>query len=327
MKISVIVPVYNAANYITKCIQSVQNQTFSSWELILIDDGSQDNSLDIIRRFAVEDDRIKVIHQENSGAGMARNNGIENAIGDYIVFLDSDDYISEKYLSLLSSHNEDVVFIDVQDVDTQENVLKREYMSPFKNYSIDDIIRFQMTGKLPWGGVRKAAKLQLLNKYNIRFSNHKVGEEALYSFKLLNNAKSVAFIEEPLYNYVIREDSLSHTKLDDAWGPVAMNLRDYIKSIDVNEEKQYCHYANTINAFILNAFSGSTRRLCEHYPYAQFVKKAKDRRKLFFEQIDNRYPIDYKHLSIKARILGFCSIHQLYPIVWMLTKSYSKIHK
>ena len=129
MKISVIVPVYNAANYIAKCIQSVQNQTFSSWELILIDDGSQDNSLDIIRRFAIEDDRIKVIHQENSGAGMARNNGIENAIGDYIVFLDSDDYISEKYLSLLSSHNEDVVFIDVEAVDEGGNVVRREYLS------------------------------------------------------------------------------------------------------------------------------------------------------------------------------------------------------
>ncbi len=327
MKISVIIPVFNAADYIEKCIQSVLDQTFSSWELILIDDGSTDNSFDIIRNFAESDERIRAFHQENSGAGMARNKGIENAVGDYVVFLDSDDYISENYFSLLSAHDEDVVFIDVQDVNTQGNVIRREYMSSFKNYCIDDIIRFQMTGRLPWGGVRKAAKLQLLNEYNIRYSNHKVGEEALYSFILLNNAKSVAFIEEPLYNYVIREESLSHTKLDDAWGPVAINLREYIQSIDESEQKGYSHYASTINAFILNAFSGSTRRLCENYPYSQFVKKAKERRKLFFEQVDNKYPIDYQHISVKARILGFCSIHQLHPLVWMLTKCYSLMRK
>lgn len=327
MKISVIVPVYNVADYVEKCIQSVLGQTFSSWELILVDDGSTDNSRDLIRNYAVGDERIRVLHQENSGAGIARNKGIENAVGDYVVFLDSDDYISENYFSLLSLHDEDVVFIDVQDVNTQGEVLKREYMSPFKSYSIDDIIRFQMTGRLPWGGVRKAVKLRLLNEYNIRYSNHKVGEEALYSFNLLNNAKSVAFIEEPLYNYVIREDSLSHTKLDDAWGPVAINLREYIKSIDGSKGNGYSHYANTINAFILNAFSGSTRRLCENYPYSQFVKKARERRKLFFEQVDNSYPIDYQHISVKARVLGFCSIHQLYPIVWILTKCYSRVNK
>ena len=327
MKISIIVPIYNAERFLERCIESVINQEHSDWQLILIDDGSKDDSWPICQKSAILDNRIIAIHQDNKGAGTARNVGIEKATGDYIVFLDSDDYISENYLSLLSSHDEDVVFIDVQVVNTQGDVLRREYMSPFKNYSIDDIIRFQMTGRIPWGGVRKAVKLQLLNKYNIRYSNHKVGEEALYSFNLLNNAKSVAFIEEPLYNYFIREDSLSHTKLDDAWGAVAINLRGYIKSIDETKQKGYSHYANTINAFIFSAFSGSIRRLCVNYPYFQFLKKAKERRKLFFEQIDKNYPIDYQHLSVKARVLGFCSIHRLYPIVWILTKCYSRLHK
>ena len=325
--ISVIVPVYNASKYLERCVRAVVAQTYSQWELILIDDGSTDNSLEIIRNFAASDDRIRAFHQENSGAGMARNKGIENAVGEYVVFLDSDDYISENYFSSLSSHDEDVVFIDVQDVNIQGNVIKREYMSSFKNYSIDDIIRFQMTGRLPWGGVRKAAKLRLLNEHNIRYSDHKVGEEALYSFTLLNNAKSVAFIELPLYNYVIREDSLSHAKLDDAWGPVAINLSEYIKSIDESEQKGYRHYANTINAFILTAFSGSTYRLCENYPYSQFVKKVKERRKLYFKQVDNKFPIDYQHMSIKARVLGFFSIYHLHPIVWIITKCYTCVHK
>lgn len=321
--ISIIVPVYNAENYVEKCIESVQAQSYTEWQMILVDDGSKDKSFEICQRYAANDNRITVIHQENAGAGAARNVALEKAKGKYVVFLDSDDYISPNYFELLSKHDEDVVFIDVQDVDANGKVLRREYMSPFKNSNLDDIIRFQMTGRLPWGGVRKAAKCQLLKDFNIRYSNHKVGEEALYSFNLLNNAKSVAFIEEPLYNYVQRGDSLSHTKTDDGWGPVAINLREQIKLIDESKHKGYTHYAGTLNAFILNAFSGSTRRLCQNYPYRLYVKKARVRRKLFFEQVDKDYPIDYKHISKKARILGFCAVHQLYSCIWFLDKLYT----
>lgn len=125
MKISVIVPVYNAANYIAMCIQSVQNQTFNSWELILIDDGSQDNSLEICQKYADEDDRISVIHQENAGPGIARNTGIAKALGNYVVFIDSDDYIEKDYFQLLSKHDEDVVFINVRDVVRMDVCLRR----------------------------------------------------------------------------------------------------------------------------------------------------------------------------------------------------------
>ena len=315
MKISVIVPVYNAANYIAKCIQSVQNQTFSSWELILIDDGSQDNSLDIIRRFAIEDDRIKVIHQENSGAGMARNNGIENAIGDYIVFLDSDDYISEKYLSLLSSHNEDVVFIDVEAVDEGGNVVRREYLSQYKNMDKDDFLRAQMTGKINWGGVRKAVKRKIIDTNNIRYSDHKVGEEALFTYSSVFNSKTIGFIEKPVYFYIQRADSLSHAKIDDPWGEVALALKTKTK-----ENGSYIKYANTINAFLLTAAAVSSDRLAMNYSREVYNNKMNILYASLVANIDKDFPIDYRHMSMKAIVLGKLLLEKHFKLIWLISK-------
>lgn len=315
MKISVIVPVYNAANYIAKCIQSVQNQTFSSWELILIDDGSQDNSLDIIRRFAIEDDRIKVIHQENSGAGMARNNGIENARGDYIVFLDSDDYISEKYLSLLSSHNEDVVFIDVEAVDEGGNVVRREYLSQYKNMDKDDFLRAQMTGKINWGGVRKVVKRKIIDANNIRYSDHKVGEEALFTYSSVFNSKTIGFIEKPVYFYIQRADSLSHTKIDDPWGEVALALKSKTK-----ENGSYIKYANTINAFLLTAAAVSSDRLAMNYSREVYNNKMNILYASLVANIDNDFPIDYRHMSMKAIVLGKLLLEKHFKLIWLISK-------
>ena len=89
-KISVIIPIYNAENYVGRCIESVQAQTYNNWQMILVDDGSKDKSLEICQKYADVDDRISVIHQENAGPGIARNTGIAKASGNYVVFIDSE---------------------------------------------------------------------------------------------------------------------------------------------------------------------------------------------------------------------------------------------
>ena len=92
MKISLIIPIYNTSKYLSQCLDSVLSQTLKEIEIICIDDGSTDNSIKILKNYANADSRIKIITQQNSGAGFARNNGIKNASGEYIAFLDSDDY-------------------------------------------------------------------------------------------------------------------------------------------------------------------------------------------------------------------------------------------
>lgn len=151
---SIIVPVYNAEKYLDRCIGSVVSQTNKNWELLLIDDGSSDKSWEIIEYYMKRDRRIKGIKQENSGAGVARNKGIDEAVGEYAVFLDSDDYITENYLQLVEKKTAtaEVIFIDALQVDANGKVLKKENMSDFKKVSRDSLHRSMMTGKAPWGG-------------------------------------------------------------------------------------------------------------------------------------------------------------------------------
>lgn len=152
MKISVIVPVYNSEKYVRRCIESVIMQTYQNWELIMVDDGSEDNSLTILYEYEKQDSRIKVIHQDNKGPGNARNKGINHATGDYIVFVDSDDRIDENYFSLLSKKTEDVVFINVVQINETTKRKKKEYMSKYSHFSKDRLLRQQLTGKINWGG-------------------------------------------------------------------------------------------------------------------------------------------------------------------------------
>ena len=91
--ITIVVPIYNSSKYLSRCINSIINQTYQNLEIILVNDGSTDNSLDICNEYANKDNRIKVIHKDNSGAAASRNVGINHAMGNYIAFVDSDDYI------------------------------------------------------------------------------------------------------------------------------------------------------------------------------------------------------------------------------------------
>lgn len=313
--ISVIVPAYNSEMFIGKCIDSVLSQTYSNWELIAVDDGSRDNTFGILKKYAEADSRIRVIHQENQGPGIARNTGIAEAKGNYVVFIDSDDYIEKDYFLLLSKHNEDVVFINVRNVDKDGHVLKEEYMSKNKNLSEDVILRRQMTGRIDWGGVRKALKINILRENNVKYTKHKIGEEALYSFQVLWYAKTVAFIDKPLYNYVQRVDSQSNLKIDDPWGGVAKAMKD-----KVIEMQLYPEFANTINAFLLTASAVSANCLAKNYFFSVYLKKVKICRRQLKEAIDNEYPIDKANMSTKAKIVGWMLRHRLYLSIWLLTK-------
>lgn len=312
MKISVIIPVFNAKEYIDRCIRSVLNQTYVNWEMITIDDGSTDNSLSILEKYASLDRRIIVIHQENAGAGTARNTGIRYATGEYIVFLDSDDYINSNYLSILSKHNEDVVFIDVARRDINGNLKKEERLSIFGNCNIDQIIRMQMTGKMLWGGVRKAVKNDILKKYHVQYTNHRVGEEAIYSFLLLYYTETCGFIDDCVYNYEIHDDSLSQTYCLDPWGPVAFALKDVL--IDLNE---YEPYADTLNAFFLTAyvvsFNQAAKIASSYDEFLNIIPRCN-------ANIDYRYSIDFYSMSKKAIFAYILVKLKCYKLIYIVSR-------
>ena len=314
MKISVIVPVYNAEKYLKKCIESVITQTYSDWELLLVDDGSKDASWNIIERYSQSDKRIKGIQQTNAGPGKARNVGIENASGDYVVFLDADDYISGNYFSLLSKYNDsDLIFIDVLQVDENGNKIKEERMSVYQDYDVDKIIRSMMVGKIPWGGVRKVIRRSLLEQHNIKYMDTKIGEEALFSFSAMISAKKIGFLsEEPVYMYVVGHASQSSLLIDDPWGPAIEGYKNYLIETD-----RYTEYANTLNAFIFTAAVVSIDRMTRIYTGKELYEKVRSRILLCNEQYDCNYGIDKSNMMFKARIFIHCIKMEMgFPIIW-----------
>ena len=316
--ISVIIPVYNAESYLSVCLTSIINQTYHNWELICIDDGSTDQSLNKLHEFAAEDKRIIVCSQKNSGPGIARNVGIDKAHGDYIVFVDSDDYLFPTYLQLLAEKNSDVVFIDVASVDLKGKYLHCEKMSSLRKESQDSIIRQQLTGKIPWGGVRKAVKTKLLNQNHIRYSSHKIGEEALYSFRVLESANSIDYIEDPMYFYVQHDDSQSHLDMDDPWGGVVDQVKEFMLSTDI-----YPSYKDTVNSFYITATSVSLNRIAIKYGLSKYLDFAKQARQALYEKLDGSASIDYKSMMFSVKIVWLCIKLRILPIIWFLGRLYN----
>jgi len=315
MKVSVIVPVFNSEKYIAKCIESILAQTYADWELILVDDGSTDNSLRIIREYESKDNRIRVFCQNHAGAGMARNLGIKNATGEYIVFVDSDDTIESNYFMLLSHSETDLVFIDANQVDGSHRLIKSEKISNYRNRTKDVILRSQMTGKIPWGGCRKAVKKELIEKNNIFFTSHTVGEEAIYSFLALWFANDYSFIDTPVYNYVQRNDSLSRILLDDPWGDVAIALKKKLTELKIYEE-----FASTINAFIVTAAAVSIDRMAFKYPRNVYYHKAISRIDRMKKDLDCNYRIDYRNMMSKAMMLSPFLLHGCVELLYCISR-------
>ena len=198
MKISVIIPVYNAEKTIKKCLNSVIEQSYQNLEIICVNDGSTDKSLDIIKTYK----NITIINnKKNKGIGYSRNIGIKKATGDYISFIDSDDYIDKdmyKILSNMLKNNEDLIIFNYKRI--KNNILTdNEYKFVNQNTTLADSPNIILDINLsPWN---KLYKRELLE--NIFFPEDLKYEDAIFVTKAYNNAKSIKIIDNKLYNYVI----------------------------------------------------------------------------------------------------------------------------
>ena len=216
--VSIIIPVYNTAQYLDECLESVTKQTYRDIEILLINDGSKDNSLEICNKWAKLDERIKVFDNENHGVSYTRNFGIGKSCGKYIAFVDSDDVISCDYIALLISLLEDT---DAQLVlcsninfnnlfpayflSNNKVVLKENFEEVFYNY----------TCAMPWGKI--FIKEILLNN-NISFDETiHVCEDLLFCFNYVKCCNSVIFNNSKLYGYRQRSDSAAHNTVSLRW--------------------------------------------------------------------------------------------------------------
>lgn len=311
MKISVIIPVYNAEKYLKKCIESVINQTYKNWEIIAIDDESKDESYKILQEYAKKDARIIVETKANEGPGLTRNKALDKATGDYIVFLDSDDYIEKNYFQSLAREAEngsDVVFIDVVQRKPNGDVIKYEKMSAFESNNRKDIIGCQMSGYMPWGGVRKAAKRLLIEKHHLRYTADTVGEEAIFSFELLRNAEKVSFIKENLYNYINHPGSQSKAP-NSTWEITLKKMAQHLESKKIKEE-----YKVSLNGFAFTVLISWLLRFAKRNKLKavkkEFVKKIEE-----FEK-DYGWEIEKKYIRKELRpLIPFVKYKALLPVI------------
>lgn len=217
--ISIVIPVYNVAKYLLECVQSVINQTYTDFEILLIDDGSTDSSKDLCDSLQSKDCRIKVFHKKNGGLSSARNYGIENALGEYIIFLDSDDYwMDPDILSLLmakaKSDNLDVVRGEYIEIDDDGNVLfvpnKNEIEELWVNqvFSSYEMMKYVVNGRyFSWLFMFKKSAIE-----NLRFDeNRKFQEDIDFAIRFFSHNMRCGYLPIQFYAYRQRQNSIMST--------------------------------------------------------------------------------------------------------------------
>lgn len=198
--ISIIVPVYNGEKKLHKCINSIIAQTFKDWELILVNDGSKDNSGEICDSFSQKDSRIKVIHQKNGGVSKARNSGINVAKGEFIVFADADDWVEPNYLKALISESQYDLVITAYYYRPKRHIAFNYDLS-FKGKEIRNFLVYKyLSNCSPWG---KLYKRSIIEKGQIRFDESlKCYEDFVFILSYLLHCNSIRLLPTATYNYV-----------------------------------------------------------------------------------------------------------------------------
>lgn len=316
--ISIIVPVYNTENYLEKCLYSLVNQTYKNIEIIIIDDGSPDNSMNIIQKFVLADNRVKVISQKNQGLSGARNTGMNNANGDYIMFIDSDDWIEidtcEKAINASEKYNADVVFwpyikefSDLQKdnylFDKTEIIWSEKNINQLSRRMVglvgDELANPQSIDNLvtAWG------KLYKKKCYgDVRFTDTKIigTEDALFNIEVFLGINSAVYIPDLLSHYrKDNESSLTHNykkKLVSRWREMYSRIKFLLDRNDMSRE-----YYDALKNRICFGLIGLGINLAE------------DKKMSFKEKKKEIYNIlSMKHYQIALKDLDFSYL----PIQW-----------
>lgn len=269
--ISIIVPIYNVSKYLDRCMESLLKQTYTNIEIIMVDDGSPDDCGSKCDDYASRDRRIKVIHKQNAGLGMARNSGLDIANGKYVAFIDSDDYVNiemiEKLYHRLQNTKADTCFCRYYNVTAEKtNILAPEIYKK-NNYQQDEIkeILLGMIGSLPeepgdveigmsvWKGLYS---LDIINKSKIRFQSERkyISEDIIFHIEYLQKAQKVVVEETPNYYYCDNGGSLTKSYKANRFEMEKILFQKVINELDkIFQEEEY-------NQRLFKSFLGRVRR-------------------------------------------------------------------
>lgn len=214
--VSIIVPIYNAERYLYRCLDSILLQSYKDIEIILVDDGSPDNSGKICDHYASKDNRVKVIHQTNQGVSVARQTGLDNATGEYVIHVDADDWIEPTAIELLyekaKKDNADMVISDywIESDDQEPFWAKQKFEGTTSYYIMLRLIKQELFGSC-WN---KLVKKDIIDNYNIKFypNNITFCEDLLFNCKLLSHNIKVSHLNKAIYHYcTYNQNNLTHS--------------------------------------------------------------------------------------------------------------------
>lgn len=309
-KISIVIPCYNVEDSVERCILSIKNQTYENIEAIFVDDGSTDNTRNAINEAIKDDDRIIYIYKENAGPSAARNFGIEKATGEYICFVDSDDYIERDYVEQLYdnliANDSDIsicYFNRVYEDKTTLNIVKSDYTN---------IIRHPA----PWN---KLYKISLFKQNNIRFPVGKWYEDLNAFSKLLLMSSKVSIVEKPLYNYIQNDSSIMHTYDDRIYDSfdVTEDIENFARKHNIFEENfDKLEYINAYHVLVgtmyrasfKEDFSPKTIKCIHDHVRAKYPNWHKNR---FIQDLPMFYRTYFKFLHLKCYHLIFIMLKLL----------------
>lgn len=303
MKYSFVVPIYNVETYLKRCVDTLLHQSYRDFEIILVDDGATDSSGAIADEYArIYPERIRTVHQENTGQGGARNHGIELACGEYVILVDSDDYVSEKLLEVVDDfikkyHNDILIFDYWIAHDNGEKTV--HHLQGTEKYVPVTAKEFVLENVAPWN---KVIRRTLFQKTNVRFPSRIFYEDLATMPCLAIYAKQIGRISDPLYYYVQRESSTMHVKNVERMMQIQtatkMVLDYYTEQGKFQEYFQELEYLTLSHVF----FSGVERMLEVEFDMAKIRKLQKFTEGYFPHYRDNLYlKQNEKLLSRKER--------------------------
>lgn len=265
-KVSIIIPIYNVEKYVKTALKSAREQTYENLEIICVNDGSNDKSMEMAHEIGEHDERIKWLeYKENHGLSYVRNRGLEQATGEYVLFLDSDDYLVsdaiQQLLSIAENNSSDVVLYKLEykyeNPKLEEKYPKVEYdFGEYANRTYTGLELLDIWGKRGWPAITSCTGLfsmSFLKNRNICFAEGIIHEDVLFINECIMASKKVSFCNRSLYVYVRREQSITTRQIDDknikSFFIIAYNMVDFFLKNDFPKQ-YYTHIAQRIAAYI-----------------------------------------------------------------------------
>lgn len=293
IKVSLVVPVYNVERYLARCLDFCINQTYSNIEIICVNDGSTDRSLDILEHYKKMDDRIVIINKPNGGLSSARNVGMNAASGKYIMFVDSDDFISsvavEKLLENAEKHNSDFVIFDY--LNAQNDSYSRVAITDKSVYEVSvfniEFLDGYMYSKLPVSAWSKFYNAQFLKENKLFFDEGLIFEDVAFFSKVYTRAKRISYLKEPFYYYtVVRNGNIMSQN--------GKSLFDVFKVYEIaeNELKKSDYYEKYKSCFEIN--------MIFDFIWKFEIIDTEYKEEFFSKIIENHKDIDYTYYNMNA---------------------------